>query len=89
MYPFNVTSLSSRGQIVIPPNLRKELGMVPGIKLIMFIDGSNLLLKPVHGPKTKDFHKLIKESRILVEKKKMQSSDVRKIIKQIRNENSS
>jgi antitoxin PrlF len=89
MATFDITSLSSKGQIVIPNNLRKELGMTPGIKLIIFTDGSNLLIKPVPSPKIETFQKLIKESRALVKKNKFTASDVEKIIKQTRNENRS
>lgn len=89
MTAFDITSLSSKGQVVIPNNLRKELGMVTGIKLIVFTDGSNLLLKPVQAPKIENFQKLIKESRALVKGKKIKPSDVKKMIKQIRNENRS
>lgn len=89
MTTFDITSLSSKGQVVIPNNLRKELGMVTGIKLIVFTDGSNLLLKPVQAPKIENFQKLIKESQALVKGKKIKSSDVKKMIKQIRNENRS
>lgn len=86
---FDIASLSSKGQIIIPNSLRKEMGMVPGVQFIIFTDGLNLLLKPVQAPKIKNFQKLIKESRAFVSKKKIKPSDVKKIIKQIRNENRS
>lgn len=89
MSNFSVTSLSSKGQIVIPNNLRKQLGMTPGIKLIIFTDGSNVLLKPIQTPKIDQFQNLIKESRALAQKKKLKSVDVNKFIKQVRNESRS
>jgi AbrB family looped-hinge helix DNA binding protein len=89
MATFDITSLSSKGQIVIPNSMRKEMGIVPGVKLIVFTDGSNLLLKPVQTPNLENFHKLIKESREFVKKNKIKSSDVGKVIKQVRNENRS
>ena len=89
MSNFNVTSLSSKGQVVIPNNLRKQLGMTTGVKLIIFTDGDNLLLKPINKPKIENFQKLIKESRLLVEKKKIKQADVSKFIKRVRNENRS
>lgn len=89
MTTFDITSLSSKGQIVIPNNLRKELGMIPGAKLMIFTDGSNLLIKPVQSPKIEAFQELIKESRALAKKNKFTPSDLKKIIKQIQNENRS
>ncbi len=87
MATFDITSCSSKGQIVIPHSLRKELGITTGIKLIIFTDGSNLLLKPVQAPKLENFQKLIKESRAVAQKKKFNLADVKKIIKQVRHEN--
>ena len=87
MTGFGITSLSSKGQVVIPSNLRKELGIIPGGKLVIFTDGSNLLLKPVQSPKLANFQKLIKESRAFAKKNNLKKSDVKKIIKQVRNEN--
>lgn len=89
MPKFDITSLSSKGQIVIPQNLRKELGMVTGIKLMIFTDGANLLIKPVQPPKMENFQKLVKESREFVKSKKIKKADVKKIIKKVRNENRS
>lgn len=89
MPTFDITSCSSKGQIVIPNNLRKELGITTGVKLVIFTDGSNLLLKPVQAPNLDNFQKLIKESRALAQKTKLQPLDVKKIIKQVRNENRS
>lgn len=89
MPKFDITSLSSKGQIVIPQSLRKELGIIAGVKLIIFTDGSNLLLKPVQAPKIENFKKLIQESRALIKKEKIKPSNVKKIIKQVRNENRS
>lgn len=86
---FDITSLSSKGQIVIPNSLRKELRMVPGAKMIIFSDGVNVLLKPVQEPKMEKFKKLINESRAFMRKKNIKRSDVQKTIKQIRNENRS
>lgn len=85
---FDITSLSSKGQIVIPNSLRKELGMVTGVKFIIFTDGSNLLLRPVQKPKLENFKKLIKESRALARKKKITQDDLAKAIKKVRNEGS-
>ena len=63
MITTEVTSLSSKGQVVIPDKIRKELGLTTGSKLIVITDGSNLLLKPMEEPKMDTFMRLIDESR--------------------------
>jgi len=79
-----VTSLSSKGQIVIPDRIRKQLHLKTGSKLIVITDGSNLLLKPLEAPKMETFKKLIKESRKIVKSEKIQKNVVEKAIKGVR-----
>ena len=72
MISTEVTSLSSKGQIVIPDRIRKQMGLSSGSKLIVITDGTNLLLKPIEEPKMESFKKLIDESRKFAEKGKNQ-----------------
>lgn len=81
-----VTSVSSKGQVVIPSDIREKLGISSGTNLLVLTDGSNLLLKPISAPKLKSFERLIKDSRELAAKKKLTKRTVAKIIKSVRNE---
>ena len=89
MKQIEVTSLSSKGQVVIPRDIRKELGISTGDKLIVLTDGDNLLLKRIPTPKTETFKKLIKASRKIIKENGLKLSDVNKAIKQVRRESSS
>lgn len=80
-----VTSLSSKGQIVIPDRIRKQLKLTTGSKLIVITDGTNLLLKPMEKPKMETFKKLIEESRKFAKKEKLKKEDVEGAIKGVRN----
>lgn len=86
---FEVTSLSSKGQIVIPSAMRKELGMKAGTKLMICSYGEDILLKKIQEPKKDDFRELIKKSRAWAKSRGWKQSDVKKIIKQVRDENRS
>jgi len=44
-----VTSLSTEGQIVIPKKLREALGLRPGARFTVELEGNKLILKPVKG----------------------------------------
>jgi antitoxin PrlF len=89
MSKFEITCLSSKGQIVIPGTIRKEMGINPGVKFIIITDGANLLLKPVQSLDIKKFEQLVKESRNLAEKIELKPSDINKVIKKVRDENRS
>jgi antitoxin PrlF len=78
------TSVSSRGQVVIPGDLRKQLGIEVGTKLMVFSDGINLLLKPIVAPGMDSFKKMIKESHAFAKKAGLKKSDVKKAIKKVR-----
>lgn len=84
-----VTSVSSRGQVVIPSDIREKLGIVSGANLIVLTDGANVLLKPIRAPKLQSFERLIKASRALAAAQKIKKGDVRKIIKRVRHESRS
>ncbi|MGD9201066.1 MAG: AbrB/MazE/SpoVT family DNA-binding domain-containing protein [Chitinispirillia bacterium] len=84
MIKTEVTSLSSKGQVVIPDQIRKKMGLTTGSKLIVITDGSNILLKPIEEPKIDVFKKLIDESRNFARKEKLKKSDIKKIIKETR-----
>lgn len=78
--------MSSKGQVVIPNEFRKSLGLVPGTPLAVFTDGANLLLKPVEVPEADSFEKLLKESRKAAKSAGLKRSDITKAIKKVRNE---
>ena len=89
MIKTEVTSLSSKGQVVIPDRIRKEMGLTTGSKLMVITDGTNLLLKPVEEPKMEVFKKLIEESRKFAKKEKLEKTDIDKAIKDVRSANRS
>lgn len=81
--------MSSKGQVVIPSEFRKNLGLSAGSQLAVFSDGSTLLLKPVEIPDADDFERLLKESRKAAKKSGVKRSDISRAIKKVRNESRS
>ena len=59
---FELTRMSSRGQIVIPEATRKVLGARIGTKFAIFTDGKNILLQPIAPPDVAGFKKIIAEA---------------------------
>lgn len=85
MKEFKVTSLSSKGQVVIPNSIRKELDISEGAQFIVFSDGVNLLLKPIGPLKIDTFKRLIAESRKFAKRVGLKKMDLQKSKKKIRN----
>lgn len=63
MRGLEMTTVSSKGQVVIPADVREEMSLVSGTKLMVVTDGHNILLKPVLTPKLEAFQSLVQKSR--------------------------
>lgn len=79
-----VTSLSTRGQVVIPNDIRENMNLEPGTKMIIIQEGDNILLKPVKAPKMSQFEKIIALGEIARKELNLKESDVDKAIKNVR-----
>lgn len=85
MNTLQVTSLSTKGQVVIPRSVRADLGLKPGAKLIVMSDGQNVLLKPLEVPKLDAFQRLIRKSRAYARRVGLKKADVARAIRKVRN----
>jgi len=79
-----ITTLSSKGQIVIPNKIRDELGVKSGSKFVVISDGSNILLKHIEKPPVETFKKLITRSQSYARKHGLKKADVKNAIKKVR-----
>lgn len=54
-----ITKLSENGQVVIPAEIRKDAGIRPSTKFLVFNEGGNILLKVIRKEAlAKDLHLL-------------------------------
>jgi antitoxin PrlF len=83
---FQVTSMTTKGQIVIPSEVRKELSVSSGSKFVVLTDGNNILLKPIQKPKMEQFKELQKQSQLIAKQLGYNKSDIPKVIQQVRRE---
>lgn len=84
MKSFEITKLSSKGQVVIPGAIRQELNVQNGTQFIVFTDGDHILMKPIQEPDAGEFDRLIAKSRAAVKKSGTRKKDLDKIIKKSR-----
>jgi antitoxin PrlF len=82
-----ITSLSSKGQVVIPSAIRNDLKISTGDKFAVISDGENILLRPIEKPKIERFRELIKESRRYAREVGLTKDDVKRAIRKVRREN--
>ncbi|MCH8003055.1 MAG: AbrB/MazE/SpoVT family DNA-binding domain-containing protein [Nanoarchaeota archaeon] len=76
-----ITKMSSKGQVVIPYDMRKDLGLDTGSTLVVSRTDDLILLKKVQIPDPKEeFKKLTKWGQEFAKKKGIKEEDVMKII---------
>ena len=84
METIEVTSLSSKGQVVIPQKIRKTMKLKPGKKFVVIHKDDTIILKTVEEPSFKNFDELVSRARKLVKAKKLTKKIVNEIITEVR-----
>ena len=79
-----VTSVSTRGQVVIPNDIRENMNLEPGTKMIIIQEGDNILLKPIKAPRMSQFEKIIAIGEKVRKELNLKESDVDQAIKNVR-----
>lgn len=80
-----ITSISSKGQVVIPQKVRKKLDLREGEKFIVIGKDNMIVLKKIEAPSFEGFDKLIKETQKFAKKKRITPSHLEEAIKKSRN----
>jgi len=76
--------MSSKGQVVIPEEVRDRLGLKPGVQFVVLGERDVVILKVLSGPSMSDFDRLVKEARKSARKAGMKRSDIADAIKEVR-----
>jgi antitoxin PrlF len=79
-----ITSMSTRGQIVLPKKVRTELKLDAGTQFMVFSAQGNILLKPLKEPKLSDFEKLLNKAQLFAAETGMQENDICEAVKSVR-----
>lgn len=53
------TRMSSRGQVVIPEEVRRRLGLTKGAQFVVLGEGDVVILKAIRPPSMQDFDRLV------------------------------
>lgn len=78
------TTLSSKGQVVIPESIRNALGLAPGAQFAVLAEGDVVVLKVIAPLSIKDFGALIAKARRTAAKSGLTPRDVRRAITKVR-----
>ena len=77
------TRMSSKGQVVIPEDVRKRLGLETGAQFVVVGEGDVVILKTIKRPSMRDFDALIRKARRQARQSDMKRSDVAKAVAEV------
>ena len=78
------TKMSSKGQVVIPEDIRKRLGLEAGSQFIVVAGKDAVILKTISPPSMDEFEELIRKARRQARKASVTQSDIDKAIAAVR-----
>lgn len=78
------TRMSSKGQVVIPEDVRDRLKLMPGVQFVVVGEGDVVILKTITHPSMKRFDSLIQQARQQARMSAMKQSDILKAVRTVR-----
>ena len=84
MENIKITSISSRGQVVIPQGLRNKMRIQEGEKFVIIGENNTIILKKLEMSSFGGIDKLLKKTRDFVKKKRIKESNLEEAIKKTR-----
>jgi AbrB family looped-hinge helix DNA binding protein len=80
----STTKLSSRGQIVIPEEIRNRLGLEPGDQFVVVGEGNVVILKAVEPPNADELKALMDKVQEAARAAGVTPEDVDRVIREVR-----
>lgn len=80
----STTKLSSRGQVVIPEEIRKRLGLEAGAQFVVVGEGDTVVLKRIRPPSLDDFDALISRARAAAAEAGLSEEAIDEAIRRVR-----
>ena len=78
------TKMTSRGQVVIPEEIRKRLNLVTGVQFLMLEERNGLFLKPIKPDVNRSLSELLAEARKQAAETGMTPEDIENAIREVR-----
>jgi len=80
----STTKMSSKGQVVIPEEIRDRLGLKPGAQFVVLGEKDVVILKTLKAPSMSEFDDIIKDARSQAREAGLKRSEVKKATRKAR-----
>lgn len=84
MSKLSTTKMSSKGQVVIPEEIRDRLGLKPGDQFVVLGEKDVVIFKTLTAPSMSEFDSIIKDARSQAREAGLKRSDVYKATRKAR-----
>jgi len=78
------TRMSSKGQVVIPEEIRDRLGLKAGTQFVVVGNRDAVILKAISAPSAKEFNDLMGQARKQARRVGLKKSDVEAAVARVR-----
>ena len=78
------TRMSSKGQVVIPEEIRDRLGLQAGTQFVVVGNRDVVILKAITTPSLRAFDDLVSRARVQARRAGLRKSDVKATVKKVR-----
>ena len=80
----STTKMSSKGQVVIPEDVRRRLQLAAGTQFVVLGEDDVVILKMIRPPAMDEFNRLVKKARTQARAAGLRRSDVAAAVKHVR-----
>jgi len=81
------TKLSSKGQVVIPEDVRNSLKLKAGDQFVVIGRGDTVILKAISAPSFEEFSDMLDEAKKQARAAGIKKADINRIISEVRKRN--
>ena len=84
MVALSTTQLSSKGQVVIPEEIRERLGLKPGSRFVVVAERGVVIFKTIDTPDLGEFDGLVAKARRQARKAGLRKGDVAAAVRRVK-----
>ncbi|MEK6702930.1 MAG: AbrB/MazE/SpoVT family DNA-binding domain-containing protein [Planctomycetota bacterium] len=84
MVALSTTQLSSKGQVVIPEEIRERLGLKPGSRFVVVAERGVVIFKTIDAPDLAEFDGLVAKARRQARKAGLRKGDVTAAVRRVK-----
>jgi AbrB family looped-hinge helix DNA binding protein len=78
------TTLSSKGQVVIPEEIRSRLGLKTGAQFVVIADRDVVIFKVLDAPRLSEFTSLVGHARRVAKRTGLRQADIARAVAKVR-----